>query len=145
MRDLYGAEGAYISHGFAVTLLGVGQVTEQNPTGLRLELINDLAYSQKSHQQIAETHGLSLEGIEQFTSTWSHLIDMARWDRYMHLKHLQLMAEVKEVLRVVAREKELNAKILAQKASGKSGQANGSTRSRSPTYRVLQNETVGTV
>lgn len=45
-------------------LLGVGQV-------LRLELINDLAYSQKSHQQIAEIHGLSLEGIEQFSTTWS--------------------------------------------------------------------------
>jgi hypothetical protein len=40
-------------------IYGVGQV-------LRLELINDLAYSMKSHQEIAEIHGLSLEGIFRY-------------------------------------------------------------------------------
>jgi hypothetical protein len=33
----------------------------------------------------------------------------------------RLMAEVEEVLQLIAREKDLNAKILAQRASGKSG------------------------
>ena len=45
------------------------------------------------------------------------------------------MAEVEEVLQLIAREKDLNAKILAQRASGKSGGSdlNVETRSRSST------------
>ena len=45
-------------------------------------IVEALAYSGKSHQDIAETYGLSLDGLEQFTRTWAELIHMARWNRY---------------------------------------------------------------
>jgi uncharacterized protein (DUF433 family) len=34
-------------------------------------LVEDIAYSGMSAQEIAEKYGLSLEGIQQFSSTWA--------------------------------------------------------------------------
>jgi transposase len=34
-------------------------------------LVEDIAYSGMSAQEIAEKYGLSLEGIPQFSSTWA--------------------------------------------------------------------------
>lgn len=61
---------------------------------------------------MAEIHGRSLAGLEQFLLTWRYQITAARWNRYM------------ELTRFVAKEKELNAKILEQSyAKSRSGLA----------------------
>jgi hypothetical protein len=82
-------------------------------------IVEDLAYSGLSHQAIADKYGMEVEQVPRFAATWADLIHMARWDRYQELKHLQLMAEVIEL---VGRDALLGALITAQRLAGRSGQ-----------------------
>lgn len=46
-----------------------GSVIDQRRFARHWALVEDLAYGAISHQEIAEKYGLSLAGIEQFSST----------------------------------------------------------------------------
>jgi hypothetical protein len=86
-----------------------------------LPLIEDLAFGRRSREHIAQLYRMSLSELEDFAVQWSTTIDRCRWNRYMELKHLQLKGEVQDLLREIERDRELNRKIKAQKASGKAG------------------------
>lgn len=49
------------------------------------------------------------------------VIHAARWDRYMELKHLMLMAEVHETLRLVVTEREIWKRAREHRANGNWG------------------------
>jgi hypothetical protein len=97
-------------------------VIEQRQLERFRALIEDIAYTGKSHQEIAAIYGLTLDGIAQFSTTWAELIHMARWNRYRELQHQLLMGEVEEVLQLITREREMYKKAVAQRCAGKSGQ-----------------------
>jgi hypothetical protein len=80
-------------------------------------IIEDLAYSGLSHQEIADKYGMELRQVPVFAESWAEAIDMARWNRYDELRHQLLMGEVQETMQLVARERELWRKILTQNAS----------------------------
>jgi hypothetical protein len=81
-------------------------------------IIEDLAYSGMSHQEIADKYGqeVEVEHVLVFAAAWAEIIDMARLNRYDELRHAVLMGEVEETLQMVARERELWRKILDQNA-----------------------------